>query len=92
MEERARAREKLEKDVRKGFELIFSPEFERAAQYARKHLDLYPEDDRFHDILLNTGLALGDYDAAFQIARKRWQPRPRKNSSFRKMATISEKG
>ncbi|MGO9373148.1 MAG: SEC-C metal-binding domain-containing protein [Syntrophobacteraceae bacterium] len=73
MEERARAREKLEKDVRKGFELIFSLDYERAAQYARKHLDLYPEDDRFHDILLNTGFALGDYDAAFQIARKRWQ-------------------
>ena len=73
MEERARAREKLEKDVRKGFELIFSLDYERAAQYARKHLDLYPEDDRFHDILLNAGFALGDYDAAFQIARKRWQ-------------------
>jgi hypothetical protein len=73
MEERARAREKLEKDVRKGFELIFSLDYERAAQYARKHLNLYPEDDRFHDILLNTGFALGDYDAAFQIARKRWQ-------------------
>jgi len=73
MEERARAREKLEKDVRGGFELIFSLEYERAAQYARKHLDLYPEDDRFHDILLNAGLALGDYDTAFQLARKRWQ-------------------
>ncbi len=73
MEERARAREKLEKDVRKGFELIFSLEYGRAAQYAEKHLEIYPEDDRFHDILLTAGLALGDYDAAFQIARKRWQ-------------------
>src|SRR5208337_60735 len=73
MEERARAREKLEKDVRKGFELIFSLEYGRAAQYAGKHLEIYPEDDRFHDILLTAGLALGDYDAAFQIARKRWQ-------------------
>ena len=73
MEERARAREKLEKDVRKGFELIFSLEYERAGQYAGKHLEIYPEDDRFHDILLNACFALGDYDAAFQIARKRWQ-------------------
>ena len=73
MEERARAREKLEKDVRKGFELIFSLEYARAGQYAGKHLETYPEDDRFHDILLNASFALGDYDAAFRIARKRWQ-------------------
>jgi hypothetical protein len=73
MEERARAREKLEKDVRKGFELIFSLEYARAGQYAGKHLQTYPEDDRFHDILLNASFALADYDAAFRIARKRWQ-------------------
>ena len=73
MEEQARAREKLEKEVRKGFELIFSLEYERAGQYAGKHLESYPEDDRFHDILLNVCFALGDYDAAFRIARKRWQ-------------------
>ena len=73
MEEQARAREKLEKEVRKGFELIFSLEYERAGQYAGKHLESYPEDDRFHDILLNACFALGDYDAAFRIARKRWQ-------------------
>ncbi|MGO9018640.1 MAG: SEC-C metal-binding domain-containing protein [Syntrophobacteraceae bacterium] len=73
MEERAKAREKVEKEVRKGFELIFSLEYERADQYARKQIETFPEDDRFYDILLSACFALGDYDAAFQIARKRWQ-------------------
>ena len=73
MEGRAKAREKIEKEVRKGFELIFSLEYERAGQFARKQIETFPEDDRFHDILLNACFALGDYDAAFRIARKRWQ-------------------
>ncbi len=73
MEEKAKAREKLEKEVGKGFELIFSQEYQRADQYARKQIETFPEDDRFYDILLNASFALGDYDAAFQIARKRWQ-------------------
>jgi hypothetical protein len=73
MEKRAKAREKLEKEVRKGFDLIFSQEYERAGQFARKQIEAFPEDDRFHDILLYACFALGDYDAAFRIARKRWQ-------------------
>lgn len=73
IEERARVKEKLEADVKKGFELIFSEDYARAEQYARKQLETYPEDDRFHDILLMTELALGDYDAAFHTARGRWQ-------------------
>ena len=73
MEEGAKAREKLEKDVRKGFEFIFSQDYENAGRYAEKQLEAYPEDDRFHDILLSSLLALGDYDAAFQKARNRWQ-------------------
>src|SRR5208337_4479286 len=36
MEEGAKARERLEKEVRKGFDLIFSQEYERADKYARK--------------------------------------------------------
>ncbi len=72
-EERARAREKLEKEVRKGFDLLFSQEYERAGQFARKQIEAFPEDDRFHDILLNACFSLGDYDLAFHIARKRWQ-------------------
>jgi hypothetical protein len=73
MEERAKVREKIEKAVRKGFELIFLQEYEQAGRYVEKELEVYPEDDRFHDILLNSFLALGDYEAAFRTARKRWQ-------------------
>jgi len=73
MELKAKAREKLEREVRKGFELIFAQEYGQADQYARKQIQTFPEDDRFHDILLNACFARGDYDAAFQIARSRWQ-------------------
>jgi hypothetical protein len=73
IEERAREREKLEKEVRKGFELIFSQEYERADQYARKQIEAFPEDDRFHDIGVSACFGLGDYDSAFRITRKRWQ-------------------
>jgi len=73
MEKQAKACEKLEKEVLKGFELIFSQEYERAGQFARKQIETFPEDDRLHDILLNSCLALGGYDAAFRIARERWQ-------------------
>jgi hypothetical protein len=73
MERRVKAKEKLEKDIKKGFELIFSGEYERAEQYAKKQLQIYPEDDRFHDLIVSAHLALGDYDGAFQVARKRWQ-------------------
>jgi hypothetical protein len=73
MEERAKTGEKIEKMVQRGFDLIFSQEYERADRHARKQIETFPEDDRFHDILLNACFAIGDYDAAFRIARNRWQ-------------------
>ncbi len=73
MEARAREQEKIEKEVQKGFDLVFSLDFNRAVEYAGKQIEHYPEDDRFHDILQITLLATGDYDGAFRIARKRWQ-------------------
>ncbi|MHC1729339.1 MAG: SEC-C metal-binding domain-containing protein [Syntrophobacteraceae bacterium] len=73
MEARAKEKEKIEKEVKKGFELIFSKDYRRASQYAEKQILTYPEDDRFYDILLNSCYPLGDYDTAFRIARKRWQ-------------------
>ncbi len=73
MAEKTRARDRLEREVRKGFDLVFSQQYARAGRYAGKQIETFPEDDRFHDILLNACLALGDYDAAFRIARKRWQ-------------------
>ena len=73
MEEHAKARERLDKEVQKGFDLLFSQEYERADRYAKKMIEAIPEDDRFHDILFCACLGLGDYEDAFRIARKRWQ-------------------
>ncbi|MEN6437964.1 MAG: SEC-C metal-binding domain-containing protein [Syntrophobacter sp.] len=73
MEERTRLKEKLEKDVRRGFDLIFSEELVRAGHFARKQLEAFPEDDRFHDMVVISDIALGDYDNAFHVARARWQ-------------------
>lgn len=73
MEEKSRLKEKLEKDVRRGFDLIFSEDYERAGSYAGKQLESFPEDDRFHDMVVISDIARGDYDNAFHVARKRWQ-------------------
>ncbi|SPF40072.1 SEC-C motif domain protein [Syntrophobacter sp. SbD1] len=73
IEGRVKAKEQLEKEIRKGFELIFSQEYERAEKYAGKQIETFPEDDRFYDIRLSACFALGDYEGAFRIARKRWQ-------------------
>lgn len=73
MEERTRAREKLDEDVRKGFDLLFSQDFGKARQIAERLLETYPEDDRLHDILVTTFLAERDYDSAFHACRRRWQ-------------------
>jgi hypothetical protein len=72
-EERTKAREKLEEDVRKGFDLLFSQDFPKAQRLARSLLKFYPEDDRLHDILVTSLLAAGDYDEAFFSCRQRWQ-------------------
>ncbi len=73
IDERAKLKDKLEKDVRKGFDLVFSQDYETAGQYAQKQLQSYPEDDRFHDLAMAASLATGDCEGAFQVARKRWQ-------------------
>jgi hypothetical protein len=73
MDERTKLREKLEKEVRRGFDLIFLQDYDKAARHARKQLETYPEDDRFHDLVMTACLATGDCEEAFRIARGRWQ-------------------
>lgn len=73
MEEEANHKEKLEKYVKKGFELLFSQDFGKAKTLARSLLEAYPEDDRIYDISVMADLATGDYDSAFQESRRRWQ-------------------
>lgn len=73
MEQREKARERLEKEIRKGFELLFSRDFAKAARFAALLLESYPEDDRLHDIVATVHLATGDYDSALHLCRTRWQ-------------------
>jgi len=73
MEEQAKKKEKLEKDVAKGFDLLFSQDFDKARKHATRAQEAYPEDDRFHDIVAMSSLALGDFGEAFLICRRRWQ-------------------
>jgi hypothetical protein len=73
MEQKEKAREKLEKEVRKGFEMLFAQDFAKAGRFAALLLESYPEDDRLHDIVATVRLATGDYDGAFHVCRGRWQ-------------------
>jgi hypothetical protein len=73
MEERAKRREKLQKDVEKGFSHLLEGSYDKARRHAERLLEVYPEDDRLHDIVVTACLATGDYDAAFYRARTRWQ-------------------
>ncbi len=73
MEEKAGLRRKIEEEVRKGFELLYARDYGRVMRLASRMIEVYPEDDRFHDILVNACLATGDYDSAFHVTRRRWQ-------------------
>ncbi|MDY0040261.1 MAG: SEC-C metal-binding domain-containing protein, partial [Desulforhabdus sp.] len=73
MEKQQKLRERLEKDVEKGFDLLFSKDFSKAQQFAARLLQSYPEDDRLHDIVVMASMVTGDYDGAVQVCRRRWQ-------------------
>lgn len=72
-EELAKLGEKLDKDAQKGFDYIYSQDFGKARRLAERMLESYPEDDRFHDILVTAWMTTGDYDQAFHHCRRRWQ-------------------
>ncbi|MCX7823357.1 MAG: SEC-C metal-binding domain-containing protein [Syntrophobacterales bacterium] len=72
-EQQLREKRRLEQEIQRGFDLLFNEDFVRARKHAENLLEDYSEDDRLHDILLTSCLALGDYDRAFHIARARWQ-------------------
>jgi hypothetical protein len=73
LEERTKARQKLEEDIKRGFDLLFMGDFSKTQASARRLLSSYPEDDRLHDILVTSFLATGEYDNAFTSCRQRWQ-------------------
>lgn len=73
LEDQAQRRETLEKDILHGFDLLFSQEFGKVRRLAEGLVELFPEDDRIHDMLASVELATGNYDAAFNRCRQRWQ-------------------
>lgn len=73
MQGRTRLKEQIEKEVHRGFHLLFGQDFKKARTLAERLLETYPEDDRVHDILLTSALATGDYEEAFRISHSRWQ-------------------
>lgn len=83
LEERSKRREALDKDITRGFELLFSKDFDKAMKLASTLLETCPEDDRIHDIQVNACMATGDYEKAFRICRGRWQVAVEENEFHR---------
>lgn len=83
LEERTKAREKLEEEVKKGFDLLFTQDFAKARTLADGLLQAYPDDDRLHDMVVTAFLATGAYDEAFARCRQRWQVAIEERDYFR---------
>ncbi|NLI82330.1 MAG: hypothetical protein GX443_11705 [Deltaproteobacteria bacterium] len=92
MEERARLRETLQKEIERGFDLLFGQELEKARKLAQRVLEQHPEDDRAHDILFTSAIASGDYDTAFFTARRRWQVSQEEKAYFQEHGSHKREG
>jgi hypothetical protein len=73
MENQVQRRETLEKDIQRGWDLLFSQEFSKVRRLTESLLQSFPEDDRIHDMLASVDLATGNYEAALNRSRLRWQ-------------------
>ena len=70
-----RERENARRDerVREGYDLMTRGEHAAARDFASRWSETYPQDDRFHDILVTSCLHLGDFDSAEEISEARWK-------------------
>jgi tetratricopeptide (TPR) repeat protein len=59
--------------VQEGYALLTAGNYEEASNAARRWLDRFPEDDRFHDIMATAALYLGRLEEAIQISESRWK-------------------
>jgi hypothetical protein len=73
METKAKVKELLETELRRGFDLLVSRDFEKAKKLVATLLETCPEDDRLHDIKVTACMATGDYEEAVRTCRQRWQ-------------------
>jgi hypothetical protein len=71
MEEKVKRRESLEKEIGKGFDFIFSRDYEKARALASSLLESFPEDDRLYDIVVNVCMMTGEYEEALDICNRR---------------------
>lgn len=92
LEERAKQEEKLQKEIEKGFDLLFTQDFAKARSLAERLLEATPEDDRLHDIVFMAALATGDYDNAFSVSRGRWQVAQEEKAFFREYGFHKREG
>jgi hypothetical protein len=79
MEQLAKAREQLAKDIAKGYDLLSKEEYGKAVRLADQLLTAYPEDDRLHDMAVSIALATGDCEKAYLTCLSRWQAATREN-------------
>lgn len=92
MAERAKAKEALDKDVERGFDILFFQDFEKAEKHATRLLESHPEEDRLHDILFSSAMGGGDYDKAFRAAQLRWQVAREETAHYRKHGVHEREG
>ena len=71
--EKQQEQERLVDRIEKTFGLYASGKNEEAVNTASKLLKKYPNEDRLHDILSTSLLALGDYDKAVEICETRFK-------------------
>jgi hypothetical protein len=77
-----REQEQREKGIEEGYDLLTRGEHRRARAFARRWLEKYPEDDRFHDILTTAAINLGDWEEATRTADARWKAALREKEFF----------
>jgi hypothetical protein len=82
MEELAKVREQLAKDIAKGYNLLIKEEYVKAGRLADQLLTACPEDDRLHDMAVSVALATGDYEKAYLTCRSRWQAATHENQFY----------
>jgi hypothetical protein len=82
MEELAKTREHLAKDIAKGYDLLLKEEYGKAGRLADQLLTAYPEDDRLHDMAVSLALATGDYEKAYLTCLSRWHAAARETQFF----------
>jgi hypothetical protein len=71
--QRKREVDRLGELVREGYSLLSDGSYPKARSFALRWSEKYPQDDRFHDILITSCLNMGELERAADLARSRWK-------------------